>query len=166
MPAGESRGAQVDLGRLLGVAAVEAAPEAEAAASTRLRLLGVVAPRNAKAADAGEGVALIEVDGVARTVRVGAVVDGELRLLRVDARSANLGRLGQAPSQVLQMSPPPSPSTGSLPPATPSPVVLGGNPPGSFNAVPAAAPSVYGMPLAGSSPPPPQRGNDGPQQQR
>ncbi|MBI3347566.1 MAG: hypothetical protein HY020_10195 [Burkholderiales bacterium] len=167
LSAGESRGAQVDLGRLLGVAAVEAAPEPEVAASTRLRLLGVVAPRNAQAADAGEGVALIEVDGVARTVRVGAVVDGDLRLLRVDARSANLGRVGQAPSQVLQMSPPPSPSTGSLPPATPSPVVLGGNPPGTFNAVPAAAPSVYGMPLAGSgSQPPPQRGNDGPQQQR
>ena len=157
LPAGEARAAQVDLGRLLGVTAVEAAPEPEAAPSTRLRLLGVVAPKNARAADAGEGVALIEVDGVARTVRVGAVVDGELRLLRVDTRSASLGRIGQAPSQVLQLSPPATASTGSLPPAAPSPVVLGGNPPGAPGAqgpgpAPMPAPSVYGMPLAASAP--------------
>lgn len=160
IPAGDARPAQVDLGRLLGVTAPEAAAEPEAAPSTRLRLLGVVAPRNARAAEAGEGVALIDVDGVARTVRVGAAVDGELHLLRVEARSATLGRLGQAPSQVLQISPPAAPSTGSLPPAGPSPVVLGGNPrgapgpmaPGNLPApVPAAAPAVYGLPLAASA---------------
>lgn len=155
LPAGEVRAAQVDLGRLLGVTAAEAAAEPEAP-STRLRLLGVVAPKNARAAEAGEGVALIEVDGVARTVRVGAVVDGELRLVRVDARSASLGRAGQAPSQVLQISPPAAPATGSLPLAAPSPVVLGGNPPGTNLTpppapVPGAAPSVYGMPLAASA---------------
>jgi general secretion pathway protein C len=141
--------------------------------SSRLRLVGVVAPKSARAAEAGEGVALIEVDGVTRTVRVGAVVDGDLRLLRVDARSASLGRVGQAPSQVLQIVPPAAPSTGSLPPATPSNVVLGGNPPGTMaapsGAVPlqlqpqpqpqppqqgpvSAAPSTYGMPLAASAP--------------
>lgn len=162
LPAGDVRVAQVGLGRLLGVTAAEAAAEPEAP-STRLRLLGVVAPKNARAAEAGEGVALIEVDGVARTVRVGAVVDGELRLARVDARSASLGRAGQAPSQVLQISPPAAPATGSLPPAMPSPVVLGGNPPGSTNVgpppghtpppapVPGVSPSVYGMPLAASA---------------
>ncbi|CAM3924681.1 type II secretion system protein N [Roseateles saccharophilus] len=159
-PAGELRAAQVDLGRLLGVTAAEAAPEPETQ-SVRLRLLGVVAPKNASAAESGEGLALIEVDGVARTVRVGAVVDGELRLVRVDARSASLGRVGQAPSQVLQISPPAAPSTGSLPPATPSPVVLGGNPPGMNVGppartplpapVPGVSPSVYGMPLAASA---------------
>lgn len=161
LPAGESRGGAMDLSRLLGVTVAEAVPEPEVAASARLRLLGVVAPKNAKAAEAGEGVALIEVDGVARTVRVGAVVDGELRLARVDARSASLGRAGQAPSQVLQISPPAAPATGSLPLAAPSPVVLGGNPPGSMNVgpppgrtpapVPGVAPSVYGMPLAASA---------------
>ncbi|KQW51681.1 hypothetical protein ASD88_03405 [Pelomonas sp. Root662] len=128
LPAGEGRTTQVDLSRLLGVTAPDAAPEPEIAPSTRLRLLGVVAPKNAKAAAAGEGVALIEVDGMARTVRVGAAVDGELHLLRVDVRSASLGRLGQAPTQVLEISPPVAPATGSLPPAPPSPVVLGGNP--------------------------------------
>ena len=122
LSAGDSRATQVDLSRLLGVTAPDAAPEPEAAPSTRLRLLGVVAPKSAKAAEAGEGVAVIEVDGVARTVRVGAVVDGELRLLRVDARTASLGRMGQAPAQVLQMSAPPAAATGSLPPAAPSPV--------------------------------------------
>lgn len=162
MPAGDARPAQVDLGRLLGVTAPEAAPEPEVAPSTRLRLLGVVAPKSARAAEAGEGVALIEVDGVPRTVRVGAVVDGELRLLRVDARSASLGRVGQAPSQVLEIAPPSAPVTGSLPPAVPSPVVLGGNPPGTVAQMPggapgpvgapANAPTAYGLPLAASAP--------------
>jgi len=158
LPASESRGGPVDLSRLLGVTAPEAVPEPEVAASTRLRLLGVVAPKNAKAADAGEGVALIEVDGVARTVRVGAVVDGELRLLRVDVRSASLGRIGQAPSQVLQISPPAAAATGALPPAAPSPVVLGGNPngnpSGNPNPAPSAAPNAQGLPLRGNVPPP------------
>jgi general secretion pathway protein C len=99
---------------------------------------------------------------VPRTVRVGAVVDGELRLLRVDARSASLGRVGEAPAQVLEISPPAAPMTGSLPPAAPSPVVLGGNPPGTVAQMPmpvqapphpqpAAAPSAYGLPLAASA---------------
>lgn len=145
LPAGEAQAAPVDLARLLGTVIAEVQPEAEVAASTRLRLVGVVAPKNARAADAGEGVALIEVDGVTRTVRVGAVVDGELRLLRVDTRSASLGRLGQAPSQVLEIVPPAAPTTGSLPPAAPSPVVLGGNPPG-------AVPSQAVMPQGGTPP--------------
>jgi hypothetical protein len=166
LPAGEGRGGPVDLSRLLGMTAADVAPEPEVAASTRLRLIGVVAPKNAKAADAGEGVALIEVDGVARTVRVGAVVDGELHLLRVDVRSASLGRLGQAPSQVLQISPPAGPATGALQAAAPSPVVLGGNPNAAPNAqglplranvpppVPATMPSVYGAPPAAQASPP------------
>ncbi|MFG6455301.1 type II secretion system protein N [Roseateles sp. BYS96W] len=129
-PAGGASTGAVDLARLLGNDAPQVVAEAEAP-STRLRLLGVVAPKNAEAAEAGEGVALIDVDGVARTVRVGAVVDGELRLLRVDARSAGLGRAGQAVTQTLQISMPSEPATGSLPVASPSPVVLGGNPPGT-----------------------------------
>lgn len=149
LPAGEARSSAMDLSRLLGATPVEATPEPEVAASTRLRLLGVVAPRNPRAADAGEGVALIEVDGVARTVRVGAVVDGELRLLRVEARSASLGVAGQAPSLVLQLSPPSTPATGSLPAASPSPVVLGGNPnTGGASGLPLRA----GGPVPGQAP--------------
>eukprot|EP01031_Cornospumella_fuschlensis_P008145 gene8145-10047_t len=60
LSAGEGRSTQIDLSRLLGVTAQEAVAEPEAVASTRLRLLGVVAPKNPKAAEAGEGVALIE----------------------------------------------------------------------------------------------------------
>ncbi len=132
LPAGEGGMPRADLGRLLGATASQADAQPEAPASTRLRLLGVVAPKNARAAEAGEGVALIEVDGVARTVRVGAVVDGELRLLRVDARSASLGAPGQAPSQTLQIQPQAAPATGSLPLATPSATVLGGSPPAAL----------------------------------
>jgi hypothetical protein len=143
LTAGEGRSTQVDL---LGVTTPDAAPEPEVAVSTRLRLLGVVAPKSARAAEAGEGVALIEVDGVARTVRVGAVVDGELHLLRVDARSASLGRLGQVPSQVLEISPPAAPATGSLAPAQPSPVVLGGNPAAGPAGLPLRAAPPGGMP--------------------
>jgi general secretion pathway protein C len=145
LPATGGPSGPVDLSRLLGAAAPEVAPEPEVAASTRLRLLGVVAPKSAKAAEAGEGVALIEVDGVPRTVRVGAVVDGELRLLRVEARSASL-----APAQLLQLSPPTAPATGSLVAAAPSPVVLGGNPPGTVAQMPpppGAQVPVYGAPL-------------------
>ncbi|RZI84150.1 MAG: hypothetical protein EOP38_10185 [Rubrivivax sp.] len=164
MPAGEGQPGLVDLGRLLGVAALDPAPAAvDVAVSSRLRLLGVVAPKNARAAQAGEGVALIDVDGVPRTVRVGAVVDGDLRLLRVDARSASLGLAGQAATQVLQLSPPPAPTTGALPAASPSPIVLGGNPPGAGPMLPpqqpqppmqpnqTGAPPAYGLPLAASA---------------
>lgn len=163
LPAGEGGSPRADLGRLLGATAAQAA-QPEVAASTRLRLLGVVAPRRATAAEAGEGVALIEVDGVARTVRVGAVVDGELHLLRVDARSASLGLAGQAPSQTLQIQPQAAAATGSLPLATPSSMVLGGNPS-------AAAPDqAAGLPLAPPSPGVPRpspgsRGGATPQQQ-
>lgn len=147
-PAGEGRSGAVDLSRLLGVTPQEATSEPEVAASTRLRLIGVVAPKSAKAAEAGEGVDLIEVDGVARTVRVGAIVDGDLRLLRVDARSASLGLSGQSAVQVLQISPPAAPATGSLPPAQPSNVVLGGNP----NAGAAGVPLRATPPAAGLTP--------------
>lgn len=163
----ESHSERADLSRLLGVTPVQAAtPEAEAPTQTRLRLLGLVAPRQERAAQAGEGVALIEVDGVARTVRVGAKVDGDQQLLRVDAKTATIGLPGQAPTQVLQLAPLPAPATGALTPATPSPVVLGGMPDANagrgFAPLPPDAevtqqgmvapapnaPTVYGAPVA------------------
>jgi general secretion pathway protein C len=67
------------------------------------------------------------VDGVPRTVRVGAVLDGELRLLAVNRRSASLGQ-GGVVSLTLQIMPAAPAATGSLQPAAPSPVVLGGAP--------------------------------------
>jgi general secretion pathway protein C len=59
-------------------------------------------------------------------VRVGAAVDGELRLMAVNARSAGLGRDGIV-SLNLQLAPPSAASTGALAPAMPSQTVLGGN---------------------------------------
>ena len=62
-----------------------------------------------------------------------------------------LGLIGQAPVQVLQISPPAAAATGSLPPAQPSNVVLGGDPNVGVAGVPLRA-----MPPAGGQPPMPQ----------
>ncbi|MBT9493017.1 MAG: hypothetical protein IV107_11895 [Paucibacter sp.] len=122
-PALEQRAGQADLTRLFGAAAV-VVPEAAPAAESRFKLLGVVAPKRAGASQAGEGVALIAVDGLARTGRVGAVVEGNLQLLFVDARSASLGE-GGVVSMNLQIAPQAAAATGILPAAQASPVVLG-----------------------------------------
>lgn len=124
-PAADSRLAQADLSRLLGATAAVADGPAPAAES-RFKLLGVVAPKTGRAAHAGEGVALIAVDGVARTVRIGARVDGELQLLSVNARSASLGRDG-LPALSLELATPTPASTGVLAPAALSPTLLGGD---------------------------------------
>jgi general secretion pathway protein C len=128
-PVSEHNVAAADLSRLFGAAAASGAPlPLEPAVESRFKLLGVVAPKSARAAAAGEGVALIAVDGIARTVRVGAAVDGELRLLAVNARSAGLGREGTV-SLNLQLASPAPAGTGMLAPAAPSPTILGGNVP-------------------------------------
>jgi len=102
-----------------------AEPQAAPAQESRFKLLGVVAPKSARAAQAGEGVALIAVDGVARTVRVGASLEEGLQLLAVNARSASIGKDGVTSFQ-LQLAAPNAPTTGALPAAGPSPVNLGG----------------------------------------
>jgi len=120
----EQHGGRADMTRLFGRSVTAAAPEV--VADSRFQLLGVVAANRPAARQAGEGVALIAVDGVARTVRVGALLDGDLRLLTVDKRSAGLGRAGVI-SMTLEITPGAAAATGSLPPAAPSPVVLGGS---------------------------------------
>lgn len=102
-----------DLTRLLG-----AAPEIEddtpvpVAASSRFRLIGVVAPRSPKAA--AEGLALIAIDGKpAKAYRVGAPVDGELVLQSVRARGADLGARGNRTAAIaLDVAPLPPAATG------------------------------------------------------
>ncbi len=118
--------AQVDLSRLLGAPAALAVA-APPVADSRFKLLGVVAPKTGRAVSDGEGVALIAVDGVPRTVRVGAVIDGELQLVSVSAHSAGLGRDGVV-SMNLQLAAPAPASTGALAPAAPSMMNLGGIP--------------------------------------
>ena len=119
--AGGSGPLRGDWSRLLGVTPAEAAP----LASSRYQLLGVVAPKTEAARQAGEGVALIAVDGIARTVRVGAEVDSGLHLIAVDADSATLGGDSQA-SIHLPLPAPTAPSVGAPPVAAPSNTVLGG----------------------------------------
>jgi len=90
-----------ELSRLLGQAPVQAAaPQAQVAAESRFRLLGVVAPRAGQAS----GLALISVDGKApRTVGVGREVEPGLRLLSVSQRQADLGAGGSAPRLALTL---------------------------------------------------------------
>lgn len=115
-----------DITRLLGEPVGEDEPEVPVVAeSSRFRLLGVAAPRSPQAA--GEGVALIAVDGKpARAYRVGATVDGALVLQRVHARGADLGGRDAAQASVaLTVAPLPPPATGNpalagRPPAAPA----------------------------------------------
>lgn len=124
VPAADATGPRADLARLLGAAQAQAAvPEPQAANEGRLRLVGLVAPKQAGQPQyAGEGVAVISVDGAPpRPVRVGGLVDGELRLLALDARSAALGSQGVV-SLRLNLAPPAPAATGSLPVAQSTPV--------------------------------------------
>jgi general secretion pathway protein C len=81
-------------------------------ASSRFKLIGVVAPRAERAA--AEGLALIAIDGKPpKAYRVGAAVDGELVLQRVHARGADLGaRDATVASVALDVPPLPPPATG------------------------------------------------------
>jgi len=81
---------EADLSRLFGARPASVAV-AQPAIESRFKLLGVVAPKQA-GQDAPQGLALIAVDGVPRTVRVGAVVDGDWRLVSVDRRSARISQ--------------------------------------------------------------------------
>lgn len=122
LPAGEAAVAQADLSRLFGSTAQQAAAAVpEAPPDSRFRLLGLVAPKAGSSARSSEGLALIAVDGAPpRTVRVGALVDGETRLLALEGRSAMLGRDGVT-TATLRLEPPPAPATGVPPSVSASP---------------------------------------------
>lgn len=145
---GESTSARGDLSRLFGaepVTQVAAAP----AASTRFRLLGVMA---AKAAPEGmtPGVALISIDGKpARAFTAGARIEDQLVLQNVSLRTASIGVDKGPTSFVLELPALPPPATGTLPRATMDPSGL----------TPAPAPlgppiSVPGIPAPGAQQPP------------
>jgi general secretion pathway protein C len=121
-----------DLTRLLGTAPVVEEETTVVAASSRFRLIGVVAPRSPQAA--AEGLALIAVDGKpAKAYRVGAAIEGELVLQRVRARGADLGARG-APTAAVAL------DVAALPPAaTGRP---GGLPPGAAPGAPRPLPNL------------------------
>ena len=113
-----------DVTRLLGTTPKEAVATAEAAPvselSTRLKLTGVVAAKST----AGQGVALISVDGKpARAFKVGSRVDGDSNLQAVSLRTASISLgSGKAPV-VLELPPMAVVNTGTLPTA----FQMGGN---------------------------------------
>ena len=132
---------QGDLRRLFGGDTPVSAPGAPEAVPTdaRFHLIGVVAPRSAKASD--EGLAVIAFDGrPAKAYRVGATVDGDLVLQSVHARGAALGPSGQAPKVALELAALPMPATGLLPAAN------------ADDTDDAAAPQIQPMPTATTRP--------------
>jgi len=150
---GDAAAVRVDLTRLLGAAPVAApAVVAVAEASSRFRLIGIMAPKASAAAGHGGGVALIAVDGrLPRAYVVGASLDGDLVLQSVSLRAASIGPSQGAATVTLELPPLPAAATGTLPspvtgfaPAGAAPVA----PPrfGSTMAVPPLA-TRQGMPL-------------------
>jgi general secretion pathway protein C len=120
-----------DLGRLFGVAprptaTAQATPEAP----SRFKLVGVMAPRGRdRQAEAGQGVALIAVDGKPpKPFTVGAHLDSDLVLQSVGLRTAALGPAQGERSVLLELPALAPPNSGVLPPV------------GAAAPVPAAAP--------------------------
>ena len=152
-PVGAAVAAKGDLARLLGAAPVAtAAAAALPEASSRFRLLGVMAPKaSAKPDAAGQGVALIAVDGKpARAFAVGAQLDTDLVLQAVSLRTASIGPPEGAASVRLEIPLLPAPATGTLPSAPglstlspPPPALL---PPPAL-AIPSVAPPLIVAPL-------------------
>lgn len=132
----EAAPARGDLTRLFGAAPVApaAAAPTPVAASSRFRLLGVVAPKKTGGDQrAPSGVALLAVDGKPpRAFAVGSRVDGDLMLQSVSHRTAALGPAAGSPSLVLELAPLAAPATGSPPRAVPGgePARPAGMPPG------------------------------------
>ena len=116
---GDAGAVRGDLARLLGTAPITpvvaaAAPEA----SSRFRLLGVVAPKNAGANGVGasSGVALIAVDGkMPKAFAVGAKLDGDLVLQSVSLRTASIASGQGTPPITLELPRVAPAATGTLP---------------------------------------------------
>ena len=117
LASGDTTVAAGDLTRLLGAPAEDVRPVAQAQeASSRFRLLGIVAPKQAHAGEA-HGVALIAVDGKPpRAFAVGARVDDDLVLRAVSLRTASIGSAAGQKSVVLEIPKLPAAATGTLPP--------------------------------------------------
>lgn len=81
------------MGWLFGVMLVEMVLEFEVVLMW-LCLIGVVVFKNVCVVEVGEGVVLIEVDGVVCMVCIGVFVDGDLWLLCVDVCSVSFGCFG------------------------------------------------------------------------
>jgi general secretion pathway protein C len=114
---GDAAAVRGDLSRLLGAApnaasAVALSPEA----SSRFKLLGIVAPKYASGStSAAHGVALIAIDGkMPRAYSVGARVDGDLVLQSVSLRTASISQSKGSQAITLELPLPTPAATGTL----------------------------------------------------
>ena len=164
-----------DLSRLFGVTQT-AAPDAPPPESSRFRLLGVLAAKDAGNPGA-PGVALLSVDGKPpRPYRAGARVEDRLFLKAVSLRTASFGPDQGPVSFTLEVPRMPEPATGTLtpvdasqmqiaPPQQPQPAAQM-PPPQPAQAMPGDAQNPNAGPMGGpppdNQPPPMQRGGPGP----
>jgi len=140
-----------DLTRLLGTAPVTPVASATAPeASSRFRLLGIVAPKNAGANGAGSssGVALIAVDGkMPKAFAVGARLDGDLVLQSVSLRTASIASGPGTPPITLELPRAAPAATGTLPAGA-----MGGMP--AVISPPAPVPQYVPQPMQPAQQPP------------
>lgn len=106
-----------ELRRLLAGPSAASGPQADpgmaSALASRIKLIGVVAPREGSQ----QGVALLSIDGKPpRAVRVGGVVDGDMVLQSLSQRGAQIGPGNGPVALTLELPPLPLPATGTLPP--------------------------------------------------
>jgi general secretion pathway protein C len=151
----ESTNVRGDFSRLLGaepVAAVAAPP----AASTRFKLLGVMAAKAGPQGTVTPGVALISIDGKpARAFTSGAQIEDRLVLQNVSLRSASIGAPQGPVAFVLEVPPLPAPATGTLPRFTPDVPQPSAPQAPAFNPPPVPATSQRPVPPAGNGAAPP-----------
>ncbi len=157
-----------DLARLFGAPpVVAAAAEVTPEATSRFRLIGVMAPKHEPSTP--YGLALIAVDGKpAKAYAVGAALDDGLVLQSVGLRTAAIGPPQGERSVLLELPALPAPATGTLPPAAspgspapaPAPVAPAPGMRPQAAAVPSAAALPAGLPQpsapAPNLQPPPQ----------
>jgi general secretion pathway protein C len=152
---GKSAPMRGDLTKLFGAAPIAAAaPEAAAPeAASRFKLVGVMAPRPDRSAEApAYGLALIAVDGKpAKAFPVGSRLDTDLVLQSVGHRSASLGPAQGERSVLLELPALPPPATGVLPGPGAPPVVVPPSPP-AMRMLPAPAAPAQPAPIMPSAP--------------
>jgi general secretion pathway protein C len=119
-----------DLTRLFGTPAATATSTEPVRGDDRFKLVGLVA--SSSAAGTGSSLALISIDGKpARAYKVGALVDGDRKVLAVRKGTVELGPSGGPVALTLSVPELPPAATGKLPAdsGAPAPMAAGAPPP-------------------------------------